>query len=314
MATKNRAGKPTIYTESDQILKDFSMELEELKSRMNQVEEEHDQNRYLIEQLAIQGRLSNELIRSQQEGIECNRENYGAIANVMHDLKSPVNDVVDNLAGIIDEIDDEETKDTLKDCMDTAFYVLDSFTVVEEFCTDVKGTVEGVQEVAGIRDFFKEKVSKLNSAADSRHRLRLLVDKSVPESTLLHTSAVERVLGALIGELQNLQKSTNITIAVSQERSGEKYDIDLSNLVVTIVNDRTTNLQWRESWRETVQSNRKLLVDSGFSLLKTKDCLRKIGGRLDLKTERNELRGFSFKIPLASGRNRSEAPRDGIQG
>ena len=289
------------------------MELEELKSRMNQVEEENDHNRYLLEQLAIQGSLSNELIKSQQEGIEFNRENYGAIANVMHNLKSPVSDVVDNLAGIINEIDDEETKDTLKDCMDTASYVLDSFTVVEEFCTDIKEKFKGTQKVTKIREFFKEKISLLNKTAKSNHKLRLLVDKNVPESMLLYTSAIEGILGALIRELQNLRTDTNVTVAVSREKSSEKYGIELSNLVVMIENDQSTDVQRRKSWMETIQSNQNLLIDSGFRLLKTRDCLKKIGGHLDLKTRQNALQGFAIKIPLITSRTCSKTLPDSIQ-
>ena len=298
MTTKSKADRPTIYTESDQILKDFSIELEKLKSRMVQVEAEQDHSRYLLEQLAIQNRLSNELIEGRQEASELSRESFGAIANVMCNLKSPIFDVVDNLGGIIDEIDDEETKDTLKDCMDTASSVLDSFSMVEEFCTGITGEFADTQEAMTIREFFREKISFLNKSLAGNHTLRLLVDQNVPDATPLYADAIEESVSALIAVLQSQKRDTNITIAVSREKAGERYGIALSKLVITIANEYRAGVQWQESWMKTLPSDAKLPDQSGIALLKVRDRLHKIGGHLEWKTERNWLRGCRVKVPF----------------
>ena len=137
MVTIDKKAKPKIYTESDHILNDLKEELTSLKSRMNLIEEEQENNRHLLDQLSFQEDLANELIAGHHEEIESNKENYKVIANVMHSLKSPVSNVVENLAGIISEIDDKDAQDTLKECINTASNVLSSFTEVEEFCMDV---------------------------------------------------------------------------------------------------------------------------------------------------------------------------------
>ncbi len=298
MLTKSKLNKPTIYTESDQILKDLSTELEELKSRMNQLEEKQGQNRLLTEQLAIQRNLANELIDSHQEEIEHNRDNYAAIANVMHNLKSPVADVVNNLGDIIQEIDDEDTKDTLKECMNTASCVLDAFTLVEDFCSDIKEKLNETQQVVKIRDFFKDTISQINAGFHSPHKLRLLVEKNVPESTPLDTPFIEQALIILIKELQHLLQASNITVVISQEKSDKRYGIELSSLVIGIENEISTKLQWQESWVDSIQSNQDVLSDSGFALLKIKNYLKKISGVMEVKTKHNELHGFKLKVPL----------------
>ncbi|MCG8337167.1 MAG: hypothetical protein MJE63_21925, partial [Proteobacteria bacterium] len=106
MPTIDKTGKPTILTESDQVLLDLKSELAQLKSRMSSIEQEQEQNRILVEKLSFQEELANEAISSHHKEVKANRENYQVIASVMNNLKSPVNSVVSNLSGVIAEIDD----------------------------------------------------------------------------------------------------------------------------------------------------------------------------------------------------------------
>ena len=299
MVTQDKIKRPTIYTESDQILKDLSNELEELKSRMNLIEDEQEENKLLLEQLSFQGELSNDLISYQKEELDVNNDNYNAIANVMHNLKSQVSDVVDNLSEIITEIDDEDTRDTLKECMKTASFVLDSFNSVEEFCLDAGNQEMINQEPVDIREFFREKVSsiKMQDQAE-QHLLRLLIDKNVPEKSALYLTTINKALNGLVDEVRNSQTSSNITILISCEKSEDKYGIELSDLKIKIENSQPLKIQWEDTWSSFLKKNDVNLINSGTSVLQVRNAIREIGGKLDVVSSGKNLQGFIIVLPL----------------
>lgn len=300
MATISKIGKPKIYTESDQILEDLKDELANLKSRMNLIEEEQEQNRNQLEQLSLHQDFTNELILSQQEEIKVTKENYKVIAHVMQNLKSPVSEVVDNLADIIPTIDDKDAQNTLRDCMNTATNVLSSFNEVEDFCAEASNDFNISQKTVEIKEFFRQLLFELQSESKIRdkHQIQMFIDKDVPERKPLYIETIKICMVSLINELINRIPTSNLKISVATERSGEKYGIDISDLTVHIETDHSTDLEWVDSWVAAIQSNQDKLLNSGFNLLKIRDYLRKTGGQLKILEIDGNIKGFKFFVPL----------------
>ncbi|NQU63869.1 MAG: hypothetical protein HQ517_06245 [SAR324 cluster bacterium] len=300
MVTIDKKVKPKIYTESDHILNDLKEELTGLKSRMNLIEEEQEKNRHLLDQLSFQEDLANELINGQQEEIEANRENYKVIANVMHNLKSPVSNVVENLAGIISEIDDKDAQDTLKECINTASNVLNSFIEVEEFCMDIGESLHSNHQVVDIKKFFKETVSNLQKELNlaATHSMRLLIDKTIPQISPLYTETIKQCLDGLLRELNHSKPSAEISIRIASEKNEMKYGIEISDLTIQLEIDQLTDITWNESWVESIQLNQNILLNSGFNLLRIRDSLRKSGGQLEIRKRTDKIIGFKVYLPL----------------
>jgi hypothetical protein len=297
----NKKEKPKILTESDHILNSLQEELAGLKSRMNLIEAEQEQNRTLLERLSFQEDLNNELILGRQEDIAASQDNYKVIANVIHNLKSPVNSVVDNLAGIIAEIDDQETQQTLKNCMQTAANVLSTFDEVEDFCLDISSGFETCQQQIGLRTFFKEILTEIQSRSEFKHlkSLRLQIEKSLPEEGPLVTDTVKGCLDCLLKELTAVAPSgTAIIIRIASENNATKYGIPLSDLAVYIDLESATELTWGDSWLESITQNQTKLIHGGFNLLRIRDSLRKSGGQLEVRTTDKKVSGFKFCLPL----------------
>ncbi len=300
MTTIDKKGKPKIYTESDQILNDLKDELVNLRSRMNSIEEEQEQNRAIIERLSLHEELANEMIVTHQEEIKQNKENFQIIADVMQNLKSPVSEVMDNLSGVLSEIDDKETQETLRDCLNTASNVLDSFDEVEDFCLSMGSSQTTPQKMVVIREFFRDILSKLQSKSDSgtNFSFSLLIDRNVPEKSPLHTTTLNTCLTNLINELQQISQSCKITVTVSTEDSGKKYGIDILDLSIKISCEIPTSLEWEDSWVHSIRNNQKQLMESGFNLLKVRDILKKSGGYLNIISKNKKIQGFAFRVPL----------------
>lgn len=296
----NKKTKPKIYTESDHILKDLREELAGLKSRMNLIEEEQEKNRILLDQLTFQEDLANELIATQEAEIETNRENYKVIANVMQDLKSPVSNVVENLAGILSEIDDEDAQDTLKQCMDTASNVLNSFGEVEEFCLEAGEKIQFNQQPVEIKAFFKETLTDLQKqlSLPTRCHMKLLVDKTIPSQSPLYTEAVKHCLENLLKELIHSKPGADIDVRIGSQKGEKKFGIEIADLSVQLLVNQPTDLTWSDSWVDSIQMNQSRLLNSGFNLLRIRDLLRKSGGQLEICKERDFIIGFRILLPL----------------
>ena len=300
MVILNKTDKPKIYTESDQILSNLSAELADLKTRMNQLEDEQSENRSQLERLSIHESISKEVIESHEEEIQFHRENYGIIANVMNDLKTPISDVVDNLADIITEIDDPETQDALKDCMVTASSVLESFDDVESFCVDAGSHSNSTQKQVEVRSFFRDLISEfsLNKTLSEKLKFRLLIDKSVPESSALYADTIQSTLDNLVAELHHTLPDSQIDIKVSTQNSLEKYGIEITDLKIELESETTTSIDFFSTWLETIQNNQSQLLNDGFNLLRTRDSLRKAGGSITVSSHNCKINGFHFCIPL----------------
>ena len=298
LTTTDKAEKPTIYTESGQLLIDLKQELSDLRSRMSLIEEEQEQSRYILDQVPFHQSLADELIESRRRETRDNRENYQVIADVMHNLKSPVTNVVDSLSGIISEIDDSETQETLRECVKTASTVLNSVEKVETFCLDVSQPVSATQQnsVVNIKNFFRNTVSTLQTKKNP-HTLRLLIDKSIPENGSFCVKTVQQVLKNLLREIRNEIPST-IVIQIAIESGKEGYGFDFTDLTVQIESETLSNLTWKETWVESIKANQKKLSEDGFNLLTSRESLRKSGGLLSVVHVDNQVQGFKITLPL----------------
>ncbi len=300
MVIVNKTDKPAILTESDQVLNDLKTELATLKSRMNVIEEEQEQNRSIIDKLSFQEDLANEMISNHQEEILVNKENYQVIAEAMHDLKSPVSEVVSNLSGVIAEIDDEKTQNTLKECMNTASNVLESFDDVEGFCLSASSGFSAAQKAVNSREFFRDLVSELQSSCGADHNaFRLLMDKFVPEKVVLHCDTLKSCLNNLILEVLHSMEPTQTTILLCTEKKEQKFGIEIEDLSIKIEADKSSSLEWSDSWLDSIKNNKTMLLNSGFNLLKTRDLIRKSGGYLKVLSKEDRVHGFEIQVPLS---------------
>lgn len=300
MATLDKIGKPKILTESDRILSDLTQELAQLKDRMSQLETEQEESRHLIDQISFQEALANKTIQVQKKEIQAHKENYQVIAGVMHNLKTPVNSVIHNLASIIQEIDDAETQDSLKDCMNTASNVLEGFTEVEEFCLFESGDFQAKQKEVNLRGFFTELVSQfqLDPELGRKHKVKLLVDPKVPQTLSAYAETLGMASKALIEELAGLASEGELEIKVSLHESEQEHGLELSDLVVEFVMARTTEVEATDSWVDFVRAQGGALRQSGFGLLKTRDRARQTGGQLDMLADGGRLKGFRLALPM----------------
>lgn len=294
-------GRPKILTESDRILTDLSEELNQLKSRMSQLETEQEENRHLLEQVSFQEELANRLIAGQQEEIKAQRENYQVIAGVIQDLKTPVASVMENLANIIAEIDDEDTQESLRDCLATAGNVLEGFTEVEEFCLFEAGEQAQNRQNTNLRALFTDLVSRfqLQSNLGNKHGVKLLIDPKVPQDCPLYDASIAFAVTQLLAQLAEISPPGALEIKLQMAEGEMLHGVQMAELRIDLSIQGNTGMKVLESWVDFVKAYSPRLHQSGFALLKTRDRVRQSGGRLEMVSEGNMLRGFQLKMPLS---------------
>lgn len=297
MATIDQKKRPAILTESDRILQELQEELSDLKSRMHHLEEEQEENKDLIKQLAIYEEFTQAQAESAKKEREHHKDNYQVIGNVMQNLKSPVTNVVDNLSDLIGQIPDLDTQACLKECMDTANSVLKTFSEVEDFCRLEAAPSEGHQTGVETREFLKNVLQQAQKELDLSIPVRLMVDKLVPEESALYIETIQSALSSLLKEL-DFPESKELIVEIKKEQSAERVLVELFDLVVTIKTQGPCPLQWSDSWVESIQANHERMQNQGFNLLNTRDKIRNTGGSLEALTEEGKLTGFECRLPL----------------
>ena len=114
----------------------------------------------------------------------------------------------------------------------------------------------------------------------------------------LYIKTINNCLKNLIEELKAAASVQEISVVISREQSGEKFGLEMSDLIIQIKADQATEIQWTGSWVDSIKLNKDLLEKSGFNLLRTRDILRQTGGSLEVQTSETKITGFKACLPL----------------
>ena len=268
---------------------------------MEDLEGEQGENRELLNKMGLYEDYAQQSHEKLIEERGQHKENYQVIANVMQNLKSPVNSVVDNLSGLIDEIGDEDTKATLTECMNIAGTVLDSFSEVQDFCTIESNQLEVNQDLIEIRSFLKDFLAKMqvDQTTALSHTVGLAIDPAVPVEFPMYVETISAVLTNLLAELDQNFKSGDLKIDVKITGDNSADGISFQDLVLEVKSTNKTNLVWDESWVDGIKENEDKLQKGGLDLLQSRNLIRGLGGSLTVnKEESNHVSGFTCFVPL----------------
>jgi len=298
VSTPTKTQRPQILTESDQILSELSDELALLKQRMRQLEDDSNENKSIIKEMGFYEEFSHDSYERLLEERTHHKDNYQVLANVMQNLKSPINSVVDNLGSLINDIPDEETRQSLKECMATASSVLDSFTEVEEFCKEEGKDPNLSQADTELRPLFIEFFRQLQAQSAWKRNLRWEIASELPSRAMLYAGPMLSALEAILHELNQAMTQGEIQCSLSLRQGGEKYGLPLQDLNIEILASEGTSVPWLGDWVADLAKNRQKLKKGGLDLLGQRSSLRSLGGKLEVIAQGEQMQGFSILIPL----------------
>ncbi|MGK0288777.1 MAG: hypothetical protein ACI86H_000198 [bacterium] len=298
---EKKAVKPKIFTESDRIIDHLTDELKAITTRVSDLEGDREDYKEFFDQFNFQKELSNEILESSALEKQATRENFEVLAGVMHKWKNPVSNVVTNLENIVSGIDDLEMKESLRECMNTASQVLDSFNQAEEFCEQASRDGEFESTTLEPRKYFKSKISSLQSNDHSKkHKYRLLIEKNVPQKIVLNEKILGQVSQDLWNELEHYLEPNNICFRLGVRSGGSLFGFDTEDFLVSFEAEKPSELIWASSISEILKVNEDILKNTGLRWLQVADRVRKIGGRVEIMEKTGKVTGCRLLLPLTS--------------
>ena len=297
MATTHKAlEKPIILTESDKIIHELKEELSALGSRVDQLEAGQEEQQDFINNLSGSTELYDNILTHNKENNEFQKEKYQALAHTMTHLKTPVRDVIDNLNGLVQEIPDPELQETLKDCMNTAASVLESFNMAEDFCHTQEERIQIKSEQIDIKDFMRHLLISLQK---EKGKFRLKIDRTVPKSCFLDKKILTEALQGFIEVMvRSNQGESNILVHVFRQEEGQIYGKIVINLVFQIKGETLFEIPWKGSWFSVLKEIEKNSGIFPINLLQIRDNLRNLGGEICILEKNQKIASVEIKIPV----------------
>ena len=297
---EKKSSKPVIYTESDRIINELKEELNLIGNRVDNLETDRTEYREFLDQFYFQQSLSEELVEANNLARKTTSENFEALAEVMNKWKTPVSSVVENLENIVSEIDDEDTRETLRDCMNTAEKVLDSFNEAEEFCSQASQNGEFETGIIEPRKYFKQKISSLSNAEKGKvkNTFRLLFEKNVPKSMLINQKIIDNSIDELWQEIVRFLNPTNITFRVATKPGDKLFGFNTEEFVISLETEEPTELTWCGNIADMIKANQERLKENGLKWLAIRDKVLKVGGKIELLDQKGKISGYRISMPL----------------
>lgn len=242
--------------------------------------------------------LNREIEQVRQEARQAMKVKSEFVANVTHELRTPVNGILGNVQGLLDEEMDERTEKSLR--------------LIERCCGDMNKIINNILDFskleAGkfsleIRKFdFRNmldyvKGNHINKITEKGLEFFMTVSPQVPEYIIGDELRIVQILNNLLSNAQKFTALGKITVEVL--KTAQVSDrIELFFIVKDsgIGIDEADRDKLFESFSQVDASISRRYGGTGLGLNICKQLVELMGGRIEVESEKNRGSTFSFSI------------------
>lgn len=257
--------------------------------------------------------LSREIEQVRQEAREAMKVKSEFVANVTHELRTPVNGVLGNVQSLLAEELDEKVEKSLR--------------LVERCCGDMNKIINNILDFSkldagkftleprkfnfrGMLDYVKNQ--HIGKITEKGLGLFMTVSPQIPEVVEGDELRIVQILNNL---LSNAQKFTSVgKITVEVVKTAQVNDrIELFFIVkdTGIGIDKAEKDKLFQSFTQVDASISRKYGGTGLGLYISKQLVELMGGRIELESEKNRGSTFSFSIWVGlCGEDGAVAPRE----
>ncbi len=242
--------------------------------------------------------LGREIERIKQESQEAMKVKSEFVANVTHELRTPVNGVLGNVRELLDGNLDESTERSLR--------------VIEHCCDDMNKIINNILDFSKLeagkfnlepRKFhFRNmleyvKANHINKITEKGLDFFMTVSPQIPEHIVGDELRIVQVLNNLLSNAQKFTSLGKITLEVFRTAQvNDKIELFFIVSDTGIGIDAGDRNKLFQSFSQVDASISRKYGGTGLGLNICKQLVELMGGRIDVESEKNRGSNFSFSI------------------
>ncbi|MCM1185748.1 MAG: ATP-binding protein [Lachnoclostridium sp.] len=254
--------------------------------------------------------LSREVEQVRQEAKQAMKVKSEFVANVTHELRTPVNGVLGNVRELMDTVTDEKTMKSLQ--------------LIERCCGDMNKIINNILDFSKLeagkftleprkfhfRDMLNYvKAQHINKITEKGLGFFLTVSPQIPEYVVGDELRIVQILNNLLSNAQKFTTVGKITVEVlkTAQANGkvELFFIVKDTGIGISDEDRDKLFQ---SFSQVDASISRKYGGTGLGLNITKQLVELMGGRIELESEKNKGSTFTFSLWLGACEGDEGAP------
>ncbi|WP_082651581.1 ATP-binding protein [Legionella jamestowniensis] len=266
----------------------------------------HDNNRKIIGMLGISTDITErkqmeiDLKLAKEAAEAADRAKTEFIANMSHDLRTPISGVIGMAEILEDALDDNEHKTEAHMIHDSGEELLSMFN---DIIDDIKAgniNYEELQEEAfdlyeSINDLIK---LELPTAIAKQLGLHLKIDETVPRNIISDRKKIQRILLNLLGNAIKFTKTGSITVEVKcVEHNNDRARVQFSVSDTGIGIPKEWHSKIFERFFRSTPSYKGIYKGYGLGLHIASSYVKLLGGRITLTSIEGKGSTFQFEIP-----------------
>lgn len=252
--------------------------------------------------------LSREVERIREEADQAAKVKSEFVANVTHELRTPVNGVLGNVRELLGRPLDEATQKSLH--------------LVERCCDDMNKIINSILDFSKLeagkftleprRFHFRNmmdyvKANHMNKITEKGLNFFMTVSPQIPEYIIGDELRIVQVLGNLISNAQKFTSVGKITVeAVRTARVNDKIELFFMVKDTGIGIDAADKDKLFQSFSQVDASISRKYGGTGLGLNICKQLVELMGGRIEVESEKNRGSTFSFSVWVGISENEEE--------
>lgn len=242
--------------------------------------------------------LSREIEQVRQEAQEAMKVKSEFVANVTHELRTPVNGILGNVRELLDEVTDPEEVKSLQ--------------LIERCCGDMNKIINNILDFSKLeagkftleprRFHFRNmldyvKSQHINKITEKGLRFFMTVSPQIPEYIIGDELRIVQILNNLLSNAQKFTSVGKITVeAVRTARVNDKIELFFIVKDTGIGINHADKDKLFQSFSQVDASISRKYGGTGLGLNICKQLVELMGGRIEVESEKGQGSTFSFSI------------------
>lgn len=252
--------------------------------------------------------LNREITHVKQEAEQALKVKSEFVANVTHELRTPVNGVLGNTKELLEKVKDE--------------HILKSLRLIERCCGDMNKIINNILDFSKLeagkftleprRFHFRNMLDyvrsqHINKLTEKGLGFFMTVSPQIPEYIIGDELRIVQVLGNLISNAQKFTSVGKITVeAVRTARVNDKIELFFMVKDTGIGIDAADKDKLFQSFSQVDASISRKYGGTGLGLNICKQLVELMGGRIEVESEKNRGSTFSFSVWVGISENEEE--------
>ncbi|MCM1045152.1 MAG: ATP-binding protein [Candidatus Gastranaerophilales bacterium] len=260
--------------------------------------------------------LSREIEQVRQEAREAMKVKSEFVANVTHELRTPVNGVLGNVQSLLAEELDEKVEKSLR--------------LVERCCGDMNKIINNILDFSkldagkftleprkfnfrGMLDYVRSQ--HIGKITEKGLGFFMTVSPQIPEVVEGDELRIVQILNNLLSNAQKFTSVGKITVeVVKTAQVNDRVELFFIVKDTGIGIDKAEKDKLFQSFTQVDASISRKYGGTGLGLYISKQLVELMGGRIELESEKNKGSTFSFSIWLGvCGEDGAAAPREEVK-